>query len=174
MQPYSSRDETQGIGRRLRQLPGQLMLSVINATALLVIAACVLTLMTFSHVENSVSRLSAVVVSAIFERVEFDAAKLAHRLHEAEQQIRDIRAAVKERVGAEDGPIGPRIEALTDGISGLRSDVAKLTTVKAQMTDQAFRTLGAALTEGIVGLRQCGTAVESTAVSDADRAARAP
>jgi hypothetical protein len=44
---------------------------------------------------------------------------------------------------------------VTETLSGLRDDVKKPTEAKKQLTDEAIRTLGNSVTDGLLRLRNC-------------------
>ena len=54
-----------GLGRRLVRLPGQLLLALVNATALLVIAACVLSLLVLNRVDTAGERIAGNVTESM-------------------------------------------------------------------------------------------------------------
>ena len=159
--PMADTGERSELQKRLRRLPGQLALALINATAVLVIVAAVLVIVAFNRVEHAAGRISASVTDAVFARVRVEPARLTGRLQATATEIRDIRTGIKNiREGgtARVEALEQKVTTLTEMLSGLRDDVKKLTEAKTQLTDEAIRTLGGSVTDGLLRLRNCGPA----------------
>ena len=61
-----------GLGPRLRRLPGQVLVALVNGTAVLIIAAAILTLMVFSRAERFAGNIAATMTDAVLARVDVD------------------------------------------------------------------------------------------------------
>ena len=61
-----------GLATALRKVPGQLLLALVNATALLVIVAAVLTLIACSRVVGLASTVASTMTEAVFSRMDVD------------------------------------------------------------------------------------------------------
>lgn len=155
MPEVSERSE---LAKRLRRLPGQLALALVNATVVLVIVAAILVIVAFNRVEHAAARLSTAVTDAVFARVEIEPTRLVGRLQATAAEIRDIRTGIRDiRDGGAQRTeqLEQQIATLTETLTGLRDDVRKLTEVKTQLTDEAIRELGKAVTDGLLQLRNC-------------------
>jgi hypothetical protein len=62
-----------GISARLRRLPGQLLLALINATAILVIAAAILALVAIARINHFTGNLVATMTEAVLSKVDLPA-----------------------------------------------------------------------------------------------------
>jgi hypothetical protein len=155
MAEVSERSELE---KRLRRLPGQLALALVNATVVLVIVAAILVIVALNRVEQAAGRISTAVTDAVFARVEVEPTRLAGRLQATVAEIRDIRTGIRdirEGGGERAEELERQIATLTETLSGLRDDVRKLTEAKTQLTDEAIRALGSSVTDGLLQLRNC-------------------
>lgn len=107
------------LGGRLRRLPGDLALALVNATALLVILAAVLAIVAVGRVENAGARLAAAAAEAAF-------AELGVAPESARAELREIAretARIATAIEAAEGEAGDALEAGIDRIEGQLAEI---------------------------------------------------
>ena len=65
MSEQVSHSQQSALSQRLRRLPGQLLLALVNATAVLVILAAILVLVAIGRAEDAAGRVTATVTEAL-------------------------------------------------------------------------------------------------------------
>ncbi len=79
-----------GISARLWRLPGQLLLALINATAILVIAAAILALVAIVRVDNFAGNVVATMTEAALSKIDLPSKEvLANLRNLTEERSRD-------------------------------------------------------------------------------------
>ena len=66
--------ETPGLVARLKRLPAQLLLALVNATALLVITACILLVVVLNRVDHAAETIAGKVTDATISRLDMSPA----------------------------------------------------------------------------------------------------
>jgi len=143
--------------KRLRKLPAQLALALVNTTAILIIAAAILVIVAFNRVEHAAGKIASTMTSAVLSRVEAEPERLFANLQATGSEIRELRTAIKEGGLQHAEEIEQQIETLTDAVAGLREDVGKLTEAKVRLSDEAIRELGKSVIDAVLQLRNCQT-----------------
>jgi len=83
-----------GITARLWKLPGQLLLALINATAILVIVAAILALVAIARVDHFAENVVATMTEAVLSKVDLPAKDVLANLQKLTAEVRALRDAV--------------------------------------------------------------------------------
>jgi len=83
-----------GITARLWKLPGQLLLALINATAILVIVAAILALVAIARVDHLAENVVATMTEAVLSKVDLPAKDVLANLQKLTAEVRALRDAV--------------------------------------------------------------------------------
>ncbi|MEL7524993.1 MAG: hypothetical protein AAFN16_04430, partial [Pseudomonadota bacterium] len=75
------------IATRLKRLPGQLLLALVNASALLVIVACVLVIVVLNRVDQAGARIAGTVTEAALAKLDMTPAALKERLQSVDGTV---------------------------------------------------------------------------------------
>ena len=132
-----------GLGPRLRRLPGQLLLALVNATAVLVILAAVLVLIAYARIDAITGHLAATVTDSVMTQAGVDP-----------------RAAMADLAG-----LRADVRALTDALETTKAGGEALL---AAQTDRLEARLGT-LEAGLAAIRQSRTALLNEALSEVSR-----
>ncbi|MCB1500076.1 MAG: hypothetical protein KDK07_09870 [Bauldia sp.] len=135
--------ERNGLGARLRRLPGQLLLALVNATAVLVIVAAVLVLVAYGRIDAITERLTSTVTAAVMSQAGVDP-----------------KAALADLDG-----LRSDVRALTEALATAKSGGQALLAAQAERLEARLDTLQA----GLAGIRQSRTALLNEALSEATR-----
>ena len=152
---------------RLRKLPRQLLLALINGTAILVIAAAILAIIAFSKVTHLAQNVASTMTDAVLSRIGGDPQQVVRDLQSVSDEVHTLLAALEERKA--DGParFGTEIARLSEQLSSLEATIEQLRDARSRLIDEAIAKVGSSLSEGLQTLRACpsgdGTTVNPAA-----------
>jgi hypothetical protein len=86
--------ERSELEKRLRRLPGQLALALVNATAVLLIVAALLVIVAFNRVEHAAGRISASLTDAVLAQVKVEPARTSS-LQAMQSEIGELRTTLR-------------------------------------------------------------------------------
>ena len=151
-----------GFSARLKRLPGQLLLALVNATALLVIAACVLVIVMLNRVDQASGRIAETVTEAVLSKLEMTPAGLKARLDTLGARIDDLSQQLQTAGDRQDLALTRELEALNRNLGELTSAAQGIGSVGPGVTEAAFRQAGTTLTETLLALRGCAPVNSNT------------
>jgi regulator of replication initiation timing len=147
--------EGNGISARLRRLPGQLLLSLINATAILVIAAAIVTLVAISHVNHFTENVVATMTEAVLSKVDLPSKGVLANLQNLTAEVRELGNSLREIKAGENTPLQLEMTKLKDALSVLNVSVERLRSARSILTDEAIGRLGQTVTNTLMRMRNC-------------------
>ena len=149
---------------RLRALPRQLLLALINGTAILVIAASILAIIASSKVTHLAQNVASSMTDAVLSRIGGDPKQVVRELQSVSEDIKTLSATLERRRAEGPGPLGTEIARLNERLNSLQASIEQLLDVRSDLIDEALAKLGASLSEGLQNLRACpsgdGTGVQ--------------
>ncbi|MBD1548749.1 hypothetical protein [Roseibium aggregatum] len=162
----SAQDQT--LGRRIRRLPGQLLLALINATAILVIVAAVLAILAIDRFETAGADLAADLTVKAVSQLGMTPEALKTKLASLEEKMETIRTDLAEAKQNDDGPLRTQIAELNDTLTNLKAAVVKIGDARPAVAEAAIKQIGATLTDMLLQLRNCGASGTEMSGSSAD------
>ena len=144
--------ETRKLSERLRQLPGQLLLALVNATAVLVIIAGIVVIIAFNAVNESAARLAGSVTGAVTAEMKIHPQQLHDSINALNTEISAFLAASSEQRSARADQLEAKITALSDAMTQLDET---LSAESLRLTDEAIRSATDGITDGLLQLRGC-------------------
>lgn len=158
-----SHQESPGLGRRLLRLPGQLLFALVNATALLVIAACVLSLVVLNKVETAGDRIAGTVTDAALARLDVSPAEFRTRLEALDGRIEALSARLSDPDLQDHWEVARQLKELNENLAGIRVAAAGLGAAGPDVTAAAFDQAGDILTDALYAARGCEAAAKTEA-----------
>jgi hypothetical protein len=146
-----------GISARLRRLPGQLLLALINATAILVIAAAILALVAIARINHFAGNLVATMTEAVLSKVDLPAKDVLANLRNLTAEVRTLGNALGEIKAGEN--LQSEIVRLKEALTVLNISVDRLGNARSILTDEAIGQLGRTVTDALMKLRDCSSNV---------------
>ncbi|WP_306141120.1 hypothetical protein [Roseibium sp. MMSF_3412] len=143
------------LATRLKRLPGQLLLALINATALLVIVACVLVIVVLNRVDQASERISATVTEAALSKLEMTPAALKERLQSVDGKVAALVDQLETAGSRDDRALTLQVAELNRTLNDLKAAAQNLGSAGPDITEAAFRQAGETLTETILSVRGC-------------------
>ncbi|MFC3230931.1 hypothetical protein ACFOGJ_27040 [Marinibaculum pumilum] len=155
MSEHSSRSQQSELSQRLKRLPGQLLLALVNATAVLVILAAILVLVAIGRAEDVAGRVSATVTEAL-------AAHLPGKPGALREEIAGLRsdlAAFRSNAGTSADAAAARLDARIAGLEAqlgeLQGNLQQLSAAGADITRKTAEEAGAAIGQSLGAVLAC-------------------
>ena len=137
---------------RLRRLPGQLLLALVNATAVLVIAAGIVVILAFNAVNQSAERVAGSVTKAVASEIKIQPQQLLDSIDSLNAELSAYLAASKQERSERADRLETSITSLAKATSQLNDTLSQQT---VRLTDEAIRSATDALTDSLLRLRRC-------------------
>jgi hypothetical protein len=148
-----------GISARLWRLPGQFLLALINATAILVIAAAILALVAIARINHFAGNLVATMTEAVLSKVDLPAKDVLANLRNLTAEVRTLGNALGEIKAGENPVLQFEIVRLKEALTVLNISVDRLGNARSILTDEAIGQLGRTVTDALMKLRDCSSNV---------------
>ena len=101
-----AKPDRNGISARLWRLPGQLLLALINATALLVIVTASLALVAIARIDHFVANAVATMTEAVLSKVDLPAKDVLATLRNLTAEVRTLGNRLRDQENAR--PFNPK------------------------------------------------------------------
>ena len=146
-----------GISARLWKLPGQLLLSLINATAILVIVAAILTLIAIARIDRFAENIVVTMTEAVLSKVDLPSKDVLANLRTLTTQVRTLGNALREIKEGEHPILQFEIAQLKEALTTLNISIDRLGSARSILTDKAIGQLGQTVTDSLMTLRDCSS-----------------
>ena len=146
---------TLGLGARLMRLPGQLLLALVNATALLVIIACVLVIVVLNQVDTAGARIASTVTEATFSRLQVSPADFREKLQALDGRIETLSGQLANPDLQKDSALNFQLIELNANLRELKQAAASIRQAGPDATAAAFEQAGVMVTDALFALRGC-------------------
>jgi len=144
-----------GISARLWRVPGQLLLALINATAILVIVAAILALVAISRINHFAGNIGATMTEAVLAKVDLPSKDVLANIRELTGEVRALGNSLREIRPGENPVLQSEIVRLKDSLGALSTSVDRLRSSRSILTDGVAARLGETITQTLMNLRDC-------------------
>ena len=144
-----------GLGARLLRLPGQLLLALVNATALLVIIACVLVILVLNKVDMAGERMAGTVTEAALARLDVTPAQFKARLEALDGRLTRLSDQLNNPDLSDHWEVSQQLKELNGNLAQIRQAAKGLSAAGPDITATAFDQAGKLLTDSLFALRGC-------------------
>jgi hypothetical protein len=145
------------ISARLRKLPWQLLLALINGTAILVIIAAIVTLVAIAHINHFAENVVATMTEAVLSKVDLPQKDVLENLRNLTKEARALGEALREIKEGEQPALRPEMARLKEAITVLNVNIDRLGSARSILTDQAIGHLGRTVADALTKLRDCSS-----------------
>lgn len=152
-----------GISARLWKLPGQLLLSLINATAILVIVAAILTLIAIVRIDRFAENVVATMTEAVLSKVDLPSKNVLANLRNLTVQVRTLGNTLREIKEGENPALQFEIAQMKEALTVLNISIDRLGSARSILTDEAIGQLGQTVTDSLMKLRDCSSSAHKAA-----------
>jgi hypothetical protein len=148
-----------GISARLWRLPSQLLLALINGTAILVIVASILALVALARIENFAETVAATTTQAVLSKVDLPSKDVLANIRELTGEVRALRNTLSEIKAGENPILESKIARLREPLTALSISIDRLGNSRSILTDAVVARFGDAITRTLTKLRDCSSNV---------------
>jgi hypothetical protein len=145
------------ISARLRRLPAEFLLALINTTAILVIVAAIIALVAMVRVENFAGSVVTTMTEAVLSKIDLPSRDALANLRNLRQEVRTLGNNLREIKVRENPVIQTEIGRLTEALTALNVSVDRLTNARTALSDEAIGQLGRAVTDTLTKMRGCAS-----------------
>ena len=150
------------LSARLRRLPGQLLLALVNATVILVIAAAILVLVAVNRINHFAQNIASTMTAAVLSKVDLPSKEVMADLRNLTAEVRRVGNAIEQIKTGENSAFQVEIARLKEALTVLRVNVDRLGRARSMLTDEAIGQLGRTVSDTLIKLRECRTGVVRT------------
>jgi hypothetical protein len=147
------------ISARLRRLPVDFLLALINATTLLVIVAAILALVVMVRIDNLAGRVVTTMTEAVLSKIDLPSKNVLANLRNLTEEVRTLGNTLRDIKVGENPVIQIEIARLKEALTALNASVDRLTNTRTILTDEAIAQLGRAATDTLTQMRGCTSKV---------------
>ena len=158
---------------RLRRLPLNFLLALVNATSILVIVAAILVLVAIVRIDNFAGRVVTTMTEAVLSKVDLPSKDVLANLRGLREEIRTLGTTLKEINLGENPVLRAEVTQLREALTTLNASVDRLTDSRTILTDEAIARLGQQVSNTLVKMKGCAPKVSQIGSSDSDDAQKA-
>jgi len=147
------------IAVKLWQIPGRLLLALIDATAVLVIIAAILALVAIARIDNFAGNVVATMTEAALSRIDLPSRDVLANLRTLTEEVRALGNDLREIRARENPALQSEIARLREALTALDANVDRLISARTFLTDEAIGRLGRSVTDTLTKLRGCASNV---------------
>ena len=152
-----------GISARLWRLPGQLLLALINATAILVIVAAIVTLVAIARINGFAENIAATMTEAVLSKVDLPQKDVLANIRNLTAEVRTLGNTLGEIKTGEHPALQSELAQLKQALTVLNVSVDRLGSARSILTDEAIGQLGRTVTNALTKLRDCSSGAHQMA-----------
>ena len=152
-----------GISARLWRLPGQLLLALINATAILAIVAAIVTLVAIARINHFAENITAKMTEAVLSKVDLPEREVLANIRNLTAEVRMLGNTLREIRDGERPALQPELAKLREALSVLNVSIDRIGNARSILTDEAIGQLGRTVTDGLMKLRDCSSSARQAA-----------
>jgi hypothetical protein len=147
------------ISPRLRRLPVELLRSLINATAILVIVAAILVLLAMVRIDSFAGSVVTTMTEVVLSKIGLPSKEVLVNLRNLTGEVRTLGSTLREIKVGENPTVQLEIAQLKEALTALNVSVDRLTNTRTILTDEAIGQLGRAVTDTLTKMRGCASNV---------------
>src|SRR4051794_22111099 len=145
------------VSARLLRLPGQLLLALINATAILVIAAAILALVALSRIDRFAENTVATMTDAVLSKVDLPRKDVLADIRNLTAEIRRLGDALRDIRSGDHPALQAELAQLKERLGVVNGSVERLGNARSMLSDEAIRQLGRVVSDTVTRLRDCSS-----------------
>jgi len=143
------------LSARLRKLPGQLLLALVNGTAVLVILAAILAIIATSKVTHLAHDVASTMTDAVLSRVGEDPRHVVQNIQRVADDVHTLSVAL-EKAKSEGVPsLGPEVARLNERLDELQGNLKRLRGARSDLIDDLVAKVGNAAGDALQTLGTC-------------------
>jgi len=157
---HQTEPRSEAIFAKRRRLPMQLVLALINATALLVIAAAILALVLISRVDNFAGNVAATMTEAALSKIDLPSREVLANLRNLADEIRTLGNSLRDAKEKEDPVLRSEVARLKEALSSVSKNINRLTSARTILTDEAIGQLARSASDTLMKMKGCASSAD--------------
>ncbi|MFG3593792.1 hypothetical protein [Bradyrhizobium sp. RDI18] len=146
------------------ETPGQLLLALINATAILVIVAAIVVLVAIARINHFAENVVATMTEAVLSKVDLPQKDVLANIRNLTAEVRTLGNTLQEIKAGERSALQPELARLKEALTVLNVSVDRLGSARSILTDEAIGQLGRTVTDALTKLRDCSPSARQMAI----------
>src|SRR6185436_7529417 len=152
-----SEPDINGISVRLWRLPKQLLLALVNATAILVIVAAIVALVAIARISHFAENIVATMTEAVLAKVDLPSKDVLANLRNLTTEVRTVRNALRGIKTGEHPALQTEMVQLREALTVLNASINRFESARSILTDEAIGQLGRTVDDALTKLRACSS-----------------
>jgi hypothetical protein len=111
------------LSARMRKVPGQLLLALVNGTAVLVIAAAILAIIASSKVTHVAQNVASTMTDAVLSRVDENPRQLVQNIQRVSDDVHTLTVALTKAKSEGVAGLGPEVAHLNERLGSLAANL---------------------------------------------------
>lgn len=145
----------QRLSARLRRLPGQVLLALVNGTAVLVIVAAILVLAAAARIDHLAANVAATMTDAVLTRLDAKPQELRAELSSFGDKVSELTVVLKAAAADGNPILGGQMAELAEQVAALRASIEQLEGAKSRLIDETAAAFGQSVAAGLDRWRRC-------------------
>ena len=158
------------LSARLRRLPAQLLLALLNATAILVIIAAIVALVALAQINRIAENLVATMTEAVLSKVDLPNRDVLANIRNLTTEVSALGNTLREIKAGEHPALQSELAQLKDALTALQGSVDRLGSARSILTDKAIGEMGQTFAGALTKLRDCSASTRHKAVDSGQMA----
>lgn len=155
-------DPASDLSTRLRRLPGQLLLALVNGTAILVIVASILAIVASAKVTHLAQNVASTMTDAILSRVGENPREFVRSIRSISEEVDALTVKLADAKTQGAAGLGSEVARLNERLGSLEGSLDRLRGVRSDLIDELVAKAGNALGEALQNFRACRARLEET------------
>ena len=151
------------ISARLWRIPGQLLLALINTTAILVIVAAIFALVVIARINGFAENVVATMTEAVLSKVGLPQKDVLANIQNLTTELRTLGNTLREIKAGEHPVLQSELAQLREALTVLNVSVDRIGSARSILTDEAIGQLGRTVTDALTKLRDCSPSARQMA-----------
>ena len=152
---HQTQAQSEAIFAKLRRLPMQALLALINATAVLVIIAAILALIAITRANNFAENLAATMTEAALSKIDLPSREVLTNLRNLTSEIRTVGNSLRDARESEDSVLRSELARLKEALSTLSMNINRLTSARTILTDEAIGRIARSASDTLMKMKGC-------------------
>jgi len=143
------------LSKRLRRLPRQLLLALVNGAAILVILAAIFAVIATSKVTHLAENVAGTMTDAVLSRVDENPRQLIQKIGGVSDDVHALTIALKQVKSEGAAGLAPEVADLNERLKSLEANLEALQEVRTHLIDELVAKAGNAVGEALQNFRVC-------------------
>jgi hypothetical protein len=143
------------LSTRLRRLPGQLVLALVNGTAILVIVAAILAIIASSKVTHLAQNVASTMTDAVLSRVDESPRQVVQNIQRVSDDVHTLTVALTRAKTEGVAGLGPEVARLNERLGSLEDNLERLRGARSDLINDLIAKVGNAVGDALQNFRAC-------------------